>query len=343
MLTKQAINTLTPICEELLSDEIDFLNLKKAVTQLQSFLNTISKLNFESDINRENISLPTGKAIAPTWATMCMEDLLRTKKFVRGIDKAIKAKRENNDSKPVTILYAGTGPFATLVIPLLAKYSASEIQLALLEVNTISIKSIKNIFNEIDAMDYISSFYHCDASTFIIPESLDIDILVVECLQHALLREPQVAIVHNLLPQLPNDIILIPEEINLHVLFLDSKIRQEFMEGKIDKTTSYSKRNEDVFILNKETVLSQSEFNAENIPQFPLREIMFQSGEIEDFDEIAIGTEIKIFDSEILSLNESGLTMPLTLLREKKPIQVRGIETQYLISNSPEIKTKFIT
>jgi len=163
MLTKQAINTLTPICEELLSDEIDFLNLKKAVTQLQSFLNTISK------------------------------------------------------------------------------------------------------------------------------------------------------------------------------------IRQEFMEGKIDKTTSYSKRNEDVFILNKETVLSQSEFNAENIPQFPLREIMFQSGEIEDFDEIAIGTEIKIFDSEILSLNESGLTMPLTLLREKKPIQVRGIETQYLISNSPEIKTKFIT
>ncbi len=180
----------------------------------------VSGLNQEVVVNSENIALSTGKAIGPKWAGMCLEDTTRTCKFITGIHKAIQEVLKKKPQSPVTILYAGTGPFATLILPFLSLYKPSELQLILLEVNAISIENLKKIINGFDAYEYIKAIYHCDASNFILPSEFDADILLVECMQHALLREPQVTITYNLLPQLNKEAILIPQEISLHLALI---------------------------------------------------------------------------------------------------------------------------
>lgn len=73
---------------------------------------TINQLNRDKDI-----ILPSGKAISTAAAAHCLLEMKRTAVFLRGIDKAISLKLSGATTKPVSILYAGTGPYGTLFIP----------------------------------------------------------------------------------------------------------------------------------------------------------------------------------------------------------------------------------
>src|SRR5690606_11717921 len=132
--------------------------------------------------------------------------------------------------------------------------------LILLEVNPISIKSLMNIIKGFDASKYVKEIYHCDASNFSIPPKLDAHILLVECMQRALLHEPQVAITYNLLSQMKKEIILIPENISLYLALIDHKKKTKY-QSVTDNVVSmdFYENSEAIFILNKEEVLKRSE------------------------------------------------------------------------------------
>ena len=67
----------------------------------------------ENDRNREDIHLANGKALGTSWAARCVDDIIRTKKFVAGVYQAVQKLLNEYPEKTVHILYAGTGPFAT--------------------------------------------------------------------------------------------------------------------------------------------------------------------------------------------------------------------------------------
>ncbi|MEH6538407.1 MAG: hypothetical protein V7719_18575 [Psychroserpens sp.] len=342
MIQNEILNQLASFTQIFIKEDIDFLELKNALKAYKSLLIKISKLD-ETTENREHLSLDSGKAIGPEWAARCIDDILRTKRFISGVYKAVLQIRKQKKNEPVILLYAGTGPFATLVLPLITLFRPSELQFVFLEINPISLKSLKKTIAGFNAQAYIQHMYQCDASKFKLPSSNTIDILLTECLQHALAREPQVSITYNLIPQLKEDIILIPEQINLHIGLINSKLRQEnaLRPADIEPVTFY-KNYPSVFNLSKASILNGVPKFLENNIQFPETETIFNPEDIQLYDEIAITTEITIFENETLSMNDSGLSIPKLLGYFNQDQIIKGVVSKYIINNEPELTTKFI-
>jgi hypothetical protein len=342
MPTNNAKIKLAEITQNLISEKGDANLLKSSIEELKLLLEKVSGLNQEAPINSENILLPTGKAIGPKWAGMCIEDVPRTHKFIKGILSAVQEVLEKNPKKPVTILYAGTGPFATLVLPLLPLFEPSQLQLILLEVNKVSIESLKRIIKGFDAYEYIKAIYHCDAANFIVPSEFEADILLIECMQHALLREPQVGITYNLLPQMKKDIVLIPEEISLHVALVDMEKKAEYLSIDNNAEKDYYENSEAVFTLNKMEVLqNNSEFKKEGF-QFPEKEVSFSEEQLSNHDFITVSTEITIFKDISLNIDESGLTVPMLLADLNHDQKVIGAKTQYIVGTEPGLTSQLL-
>lgn len=334
---------LVQISKMLLQEKPDFLVLKNAIEALKILLEKISGLNSNAPIHSENIALPSGKAIGPKWAAMCLEDMMRTYKFMKGIHQAIQNTRSNYPERPATILYVGTGPYATLILPFLSLYTPSELQLFLLEVNSISIESLKRVINGFGAEEYIKAIHNCDASTFIIPKDLDADILLVECLQHALAREPQVSITYNLLPQMKKETILIPENISLHIAMIDGKKKNEYQFSIRDAPNlDYYENSEAVFTLNKAEVLKNYPSIIQERLEFPEKEIHFSKEQLKNCDQISVTTEINIFQNIHLNIYESGLTIPLLLANLGNGHTIKGVKTQYKINSEPGLNVQFL-
>jgi len=338
MTTSDSANKLTEITKIIINEDLDFLALKNATENLKILFEKASATDFNNSILEENVFLKTGKAIGPKWAGMCVDDFMRTKRFITGTFKAVKFLLQKNNNKPVHILYAGTGPFATLVMPLITIFKPSEIQFTLLEVNPKSIESLKKTIKSFNAESYVKDIFQTDASIFKVPSPNFIDIVLIECMQHALVREPQVAITYNLVSQLNENVILIPEQISLHIALIDSEKKNNYLlnskstERKLDFYTNIKP----VFVLDKKIIND----NSENI--FPKIEVVLPKKTIENSDILAITTEITIYKNKKLTIDDSGLTIPL-ILSYLKNQRIKGVTSQYIINESPGLETTLIS
>jgi len=343
-MNDKAIEKINSLTATIIADPIEYGSLKRAVDELHDFLILLSKLNMEATVNSEDLVLPSGKAIAPRWAAMCVVDLLRTRNFMKGVYQAVSDLRKVKQDGPIHIVYAGTGPFATLVLPLLHRFSSEEVKFSFLEANTISIDSLRNVFQQLDATDYIAELFHCDAANFDLTElGKKADILLVECLQHALLKEPQVAITCNLISQMKKEAVLIPEKIEVYVGLLNMTKRQEELEsGRLEGySEDWYLNSECIFQLDKnirDTI--NGRFSLQEY-EFPEVSTLFSDEERIQFDTISIQTEIKIYESLCLSLNESGLTAPYMIASFDRNPEITGLTTQYEIGVSPGFRIAF--
>ena len=148
--SQQSLSKLAEITDVILSQNTDYKILKDTLDKLTALFLSTSKLNIDADVNATHLHLASGKAIGLKWAAMCIQDLIRTKQFMSGVNKAILDKQKIKTEGLIQILYAGSGPFATIVMPLITKFTPDEIQFTCLEVNPISVQSLKNVIEALD-------------------------------------------------------------------------------------------------------------------------------------------------------------------------------------------------
>lgn len=327
---------LQEIAPAILNEELDYLELSNALKSYKELLLEISSLEMDGEANRDNIMLNHGLAIGPAWAARCLDDIMRTKRFVRGVFLAV-SQVITEKKQPVHILYSGTGPFATLVLPLLSCFTPEEIQFTLIEVNPISFKHVQNVFKSFGAESYLKNVILEDATKIKLADAKEIDVIVIECLQHALAKEPQVAITNNLVKQCRKDVLLIPEEISLQLSLINKTV--EYNNEVLDSEKSKIKSNrvdKKVFELSKNSML-QSRLNGEDYFLFPEKETRFHSSEIGNNNFLAVSTTIKTFGNEILKKDESGLTIPFIYSEIDKNKGDMVVSTQYEVSDSPKL------
>jgi hypothetical protein len=255
----------------------------------------------------------SGKVIAAKWAGKCVDDYLRTKRFCLGLLKAVQFKKTQSKAK-VHILYAGTGPFAALALPLITKFSPEEIAFSFLELNNYSFQILEKTIIHFNIQEYIHAVEQCDATNYVVPNPDEIDILLTETMTHGLKSEHQVAISYRILSQLSEEAILIPKEIQLNLLAVNEDIR-DANQKSFDTPRPYFDRLGNLFTLNADEIRKhQKFFNAEfpNIT-FSEREIMIPTNVNSKFHHISVETQIEIFDDQRLETDESGLTSLLKL------------------------------
>jgi hypothetical protein len=287
--------------------------LRATVQQLMQWLATLSGLDLENDAHKEFLLLNSGKAIGPSFAALCLAEMVRTQRFAQGLYQAVCHKRAANPARPVQVLYAGTGPFATLVLPLAGRFGPDAVQWNLLEVNPTTHAHASQLLQRLGLWPYVRRFELADATTWQVPPGETMDILVTETMQYALRREPQVAICLNLLPQLPPDAILVPQQIRLQAALVNvgQRIRHRLGQSPADNGIEILGP---VFAFDAPTARHHAAtWQRQPSHSFPPATVTLPPGLAQTHPLLYILTEITVYQHTLLLMDECSLTIPLKL------------------------------
>ncbi|MCX2982819.1 hypothetical protein EYC98_18305 [Halieaceae bacterium IMCC14734] len=173
--------------------------------------------------------LNSGVAISPQAAAHCVADVRRTVVYIRGLYAAICAAQirfataktaldteASSAPIPLRILYAGCGPYATLLLPLLHRFAPGTLQMVLLDIHEESLNSVQQLIASAGYAEHDLSLVRADACHYQHPDPLHL--IVVETMQKALEQEPQVPITRQLAPQLVGEGVLVPQSIDVSLV-----------------------------------------------------------------------------------------------------------------------------
>ncbi|GAT62565.1 hypothetical protein [Paludibacter jiangxiensis] len=320
-IVRNAVRTLLDCAD-------DFFIMKQSVDALYNVFSRIAGVSPAQIGVDKDIILPSGKAISPSAAAHCLLEMKRTAVFLRGIHQSVLQKLNNRADKPVRILYAGTGPYGTLVIPLLPLFTPDKIQIDLLDINPASLEALQKLIDELQLNEYIGSVFCEDATTFTL--SRNYDIAISETMLACLKSEPQVAVMQNIIPQLHPEAIFIPEEIRIDAALTNPKMEQDrllYYENEAPPFRRIELGN--VFTVNKKTLDID---RMQKIIEIP---------DEKDFPVLKLFTTVKVFGDELLSENDSSITLPVNFYDLRKKT-AQHIVFWYVQGEKPYIESRVV-
>lgn len=242
----------------------------------------------------EDSPTQTGVVLNPNHAGQCLTEVQRTTAFVRGLDQAVADQIAAGEA-PVKVFYAGCGPFATLILPLTYRYTPQQLQVSLLDYHQQSVDTARDLLNSLGKGEYVEDWAVHDAVTYRMPKGYTPHIFVTETLQRALTQECQVPIVQNILPQLPDQVVMVPQEIRVGGLWTT------LPEGPENRATI---RPDDVELDDIIRFNAQTARTGDFVRSIPGK-AKAASGQT-----FCLRTEIDVYGQWKLRRNESGLTCP---------------------------------
>ncbi|AGC78240.1 hypothetical protein LX97_02965 [Nonlabens dokdonensis] len=315
-------------------DKIQYDKLFKATQEFKSILEFLSEQDLNIEKGRVDMESENGKAIGAYWAGLCLDDVIRTRQFIRGIDRAVQEQLK--EKKKIHILYAGTGPFATLIMPIIFKYAPEQISYTFLEINPFTFEVLQKVASKIGLDQYHITFVNDNATTYQINTSKQPDVIISETMQNSLIKEQQVPIYMNLMKQVGPETVFIPEKIALHFGF---NKKAESIEEQFATSNIYPSVN--VFEVSKKSFYpsNNTECNINNSEVFSEQQCTITKEDWQIYDCLLLLTEIVIYKDILLPYNASGLTTPMLIEKvdafRKNPIQ---ITSQYKISAQPQLE-----
>jgi len=304
-----------------------------ACNELYKVLLQITGIDLEEAANRQTQTLESGHAIGLTWAAMCIQDYMRTKRFMDGIYQATNDKLKTITGRPVHILYAGTGPFAALILPLTARFNEKQIQFILLEVNEQTFNCLQKMVDTLQLQKYIHRIEKADATKWKLPSNEPVDIFISETMQQALVKEPQVELCMNIQPQLPPGAIIIPEQIILQAALIDlpKRMHNKRLNNNAEDAVHVL---DTIFTLSKQTILQHA---GSSHTAFPEITVCIPGEILETHSLLYLLTEIIIYKQEKLLIDKSQLTLPLKLC-SLNGLQTATLKFQYHTGKTPGIQ-----
>lgn len=322
--------------------------LLNACHDLYKFFGDITGVDEDSKYagDQKDIFLDSGKALAPIDAARCVNDIARTSNYLRGLQQGITEVIKRFE-QPVNVLYAGCGPYATLVVPLMTCFSPSSVKFTLMDINQRSLDTAKLLIKKLGLEDYVEDYLLCDAVTYEHPENSPIHLVVTETMQRAFDKEPQVALTLNLARQLAQGGLFIPERIVIDACLthLGSELAlypegSEIPEENLKKPSRNRRRLhlESLLNLTAESavkLVTKVKQDSNGRPVFPPVKVNVPEDIDDSFDAIMLLTHISVFGSHQLNDYDSGLTMPLILHELGRPQSGSRIEFSYILGEMP--------
>jgi len=307
--------------ERLLQYSIDMLNPESFHDKLAPAVMGYADLLFEEFsidglAGREHIQTLNGNAIGTFWAAKCIREIFRTQRFSRALYSSVLGAIGQN-KRQIQVLYAGTGPFAALALPIMMMLKPEDVQFTFLEINVESIEILKQVIDLFDLHAYVKNIHQCDASLWDVSSS-GIDIVISETMDRALIAEPQVAIMLNLASQLPKEVVFLPEEIKVSLCKRSGGSREP---ERIAELINFNKAS--MYSIIKNSSMRNWNFTDQNIQT-----------NVSEGEELHFMTEIRVNDGNILNLNDSSLNL-LERLKVNKKQGVIDLNFKYTLDKRP--------
>lgn len=305
----------------------ELLNATKLLSEFfESFSDISTKsshLELEEDSN--HIYLDLGVAISPLDAAICTNEYMRTTKYIRGVYEAINDLLLKFQDKKIHILYAGCGPYATLIIPILSFFDSEKLEVSFLDIHKSSLNSVKNIISGLGFEDFVSEYIQEDATKYKV--SKDIHLIITETMKAAFDDEPQISITLNLLPQLHKEGIFIPKRVVVRL--------EKAYYKMINKNNILSKEKKSEYLCDVINMDTSSEIKKEDVitsKQYIIND------DIDEKMQLQFTTTIHIYENNILKENECSLNIPKIIKLKQKPSIGDKFNFDYIFDNKPKIK-----
>lgn len=328
---KERLKALTA---EYLSDDLNYGRLFAMTRELKAMLVWLSGTSHDTIEGRKPIHTDNGKAIGPFWAAMCVDDIMRTRRFVRGVYHALKDKLNEHNGE-INVLYAGTGPFAMLILPSLLRFAPERIHYTFMEINPITIESLQSVLKTIGVDEYKIELVMADASRCELDKNKLPDLIISETMQNMLAREQQVPIFLNLMRQAKQDTVFIPESIELFVGVKPNRRDEEITREDYRKLDC-------LFAVNREAMAPLIKDKAPQSTEtmvFNERQTLIKEELEQERMQPVLFTEVQVYKDERLLVNESGLTTPKDLLGNGVAEgQAMQIKSRYKIDKEPKLE-----
>ena len=334
---KNSKDALRQIADSLYNPELHYQDLYNACQHYKDLLMQITEINFEDDSHRNDIFTDAGRAVGTEWAIRCVEDIMRTRAYCQAVQRAVSDLLKTK--KSVRLIYAGTGPFATLVLPLITRFSSDELQLDLMEINPESAEHLKKVLAYFDAEDYVRELIITDATTYTVGDPESVDILLSETMQAGLTNEHQVAICYNLLPQLSAETIMIPDQIILKLYAVNQDKHQQYKtSAPTEAAPEFYEDLGTLYRLDKPSIMTQHEkINAMGAAaKFEPVTLEVPRDAHRRFHQLTVATQILLYKDLELKLEESGLTS-MRILQPLNPMMqtVKNLRSTYYTGENP--------
>ncbi len=319
------------IMSVLLEPSSNYFELEMAIKLLKEFY--FSLIDESSMLSLENVKetkTTYGIALDPINAISCLDDIKRTTKYMQGINSAISLLKGRQTKRDIHIVYAGCGPLAPLVLPLIMFIETEGIQFTLIDIHQESIDVLSEIISQLKLSTENIELLSADATTVKVNGKLPVDLIVIEAMTAALKKEDQVSISCNLVDQLDEDGILIPQEIKINAVLTDPK--KEFLQGAI-KDKGRVKLGK-IFALNKSSIQLR---NKRKTDYFPVESIQLPMTFDADY-QIMLTTEIKVYNDIEIAEYESGLTNPMLYPIGNDFKENRILQFSYKMTGMPEFE-----
>jgi hypothetical protein len=333
---------LRALTQRILDPSLAVYSLWHEIRAMAKILSESGSVGIDRTVDISVGETPTvhGLAVSPMVAALCIEDFARTIVFIRGSYAAIALRRQQNPARPVRVLYAGCGPYATLAVPLMTMFSPEEATFTLLDLHPQSLQSAEKIVITLGLQNSVSDYLVCDASRYEIPTNAVPDVIMMEIMCACLKVEPQVAVSRHLLAQAP-DAILVPEDISIDLRLIDhAREHALFNPSGVQARAPVRDRIPiaNVFSLNRATIASWQNLSGNQLPAALVR----MPKAWEPRYKAMLFTRICTYGEHILQDYDSGLSLPkkLKLARQLQPSD--SIQFHYELGESPCLVGKHV-
>lgn len=288
---------------------------KQLIDPLLNTLCTLTGIELHPEFFQDTEATITeyGKAVSPTTAAQCAEDPERSRVFIQGIYQAIRDQQRDklmkDEAGPVQLLYAGTGPFAWLLLPLLPLFSAQELRVTLLDIHPASLNRVQLLLDTFQVRDRVDALICADATRWQPGSEKTFDLIVSETMKHLLQQEPQVQIFVHLQQFLRPQGQLIPQEIKLEA-WLEYYARQSAKQQAVQNNYLGT-----FFNLDKHSAKQLADGNNALLSGTLPVPIDLQAVVV----DVKFTTSIKVYRAHELHINQSQLTLP----QYKKGLRLR--------------------
>ena len=280
--------------------------------------------------------LSNGVAINPGAAAHCASDYQRSTVFIRGAYAALKSLRSRHPDTRLEVLYAGCGPFATLLLPILGKFSAAEINLHLLDIHQSSIDSVELLLSHFGLGSLKVHTVRDDACHYVHGQKLHL--IIAETMQKSLEQEPQFAVTANLAAQLVPAGVFIPQKISVSLELADLAREKQLFDQSRQLAPAVAKMNSQriplatVCVLSAERVAGMVDNASPGLQAgelvLPPTKVTIPAGLDHTRLAAALFTRITVFENYGLGDYESEITLPLRC----SELSLLSTEESYLVS-----------
>lgn len=273
--------------------------------------------------------LDNGLALSPQDAAECILDYKRTVVFIRAIKEALEDSIKTNHGSPLQVLYSGSGPCGTLLIPILHHFSSKQIHVTFLDLHKESIEYLKKIIHSIDSQDLIKDFIVADATQHEFDEGQAYDIIINETLFEGLTKEPQVNVTKNLIRYLKTDGLFIPENITVSA-GCSFHAKEPYVWFNRNEYNLNNPNNNTQTRIDFGPIFSLNKHMSTDLPQVIKSDKFKMPVDFKEYPDIVIFTDVDVYKEHTLREEDSTIS------------NIHGVATLYNFGGAELIELHYV-